>query len=304
MMIEQARKNGDWVCLQNCHVACSWMLKLESIVEDLSRESTIVHEDFRLWLTAMPSSTFPVLVLQNGLKLTNEPPQGVKAKVKNAFTSMSLEQFEAVGCKPEAWKKLLLSLTFFHAVVQERRKFGPIGWNIRYEFNLSDLECSQRTIQMFLEEKEHIPWAAMEYVLGQINYGGRVTDENDQRCLMSILRQYIVPEVLHTSYKYTPSGTYHSAATAGSTLEDISEYIRSLPPSEAPEVFGMHLNANIKSELQECRKLLHTVLAIQPRVAESAAGRTPEEVVLSVAVELLNQIPPVRQFPNVSHGVP
>lgn len=300
MMIEQARKNGDWVCLQNCHVASSWMLKLESIVEDLSRESTSVHEDFRLWLTAMPSSTIPVLVLQNGVKLTNEPPEGVKAKVKNTFKSMSPERFEAVEGKPEAWKKLLLSLAFFHAVVQERRKFGPIGWNIRYEFNLSDIECSKSTIQMFLEEKEHVPWAAMEYVVGQINYGGRVTDENDRRCLMSILRQYIVPEVLHTGYKYTPSGIYYSAATEGSTLDDISEYIRSLPPSEAPEVFGMHLNANIKSQLQESRKLLHTVLAIQPRVDELAAGRTPEEVVFSVAIELLERIPPVRHLQVIS----
>lgn len=131
MMIAQAVKTGDWVCLQNCHVAASWMLTLESIVEDIGRESSSVHQDFRLWLTSMPSSTFPVLVLQNGIKLTNEPPKGVKANLSRMYNDLSEETFEVCQAKPGPWKKLVFALSFFHAVVQERRKFGPLGWNIR-----------------------------------------------------------------------------------------------------------------------------------------------------------------------------
>lgn len=57
--------------------------------------------------------------------------------------------------------------------LQERRKFGSLGWNIRYEFNASDLECSSSTLNMFLSGQETIPWCALEYVIGQVNYGGR-----------------------------------------------------------------------------------------------------------------------------------
>jgi hypothetical protein len=57
--------------------------------------------------------------------------------------------------------------------LQERRKFGPLGWNICYEFNASDLECSSSTLRMFLGAAEAIPWEALEYVIGQVNYGGR-----------------------------------------------------------------------------------------------------------------------------------
>lgn len=46
--------------------------------------------------------------------------------------------------KPEKWKKLFLSLTFFHAIVRERRRYGPLGWNLRYDFNDSDFRISMR----------------------------------------------------------------------------------------------------------------------------------------------------------------
>ena len=145
--------------------------------------------------------------------------------------------------------------------IQERRKFGPIGWNIRYEFNTSDVECSMMTMRMFLSEQEQIPWPALEFVIGQINYGGRVTDDLDRRCLMSILRQYITPKVLTENYKLTPSGTYYIPSDGD--LESYREYIKTLPATEAPEVFGMHPNANIVFQLQETRRLVDTILSIQ-----------------------------------------
>ncbi|KAG2448089.1 hypothetical protein HYH02_007114 [Chlamydomonas schloesseri] len=292
MLINQAVKTGDWVCLQNCHLASSWMLRLEEKVEELSKDSSAVHPEFRLWLTSMPSKVFPVLVLQNGIKLTNEPPKGVKANVNRTYNDLTAEALEACPAKPEPFKKLLFSLSFFHAVVQERRKFGPLGWNIRYEFNTSDLECSAMTLRMFLSEQENIPWPALEYVVGQINYGGRVTDDLDRRCLMSILRQYITPRVLDDAYKFTPSGLYYSPNAEGS-LEDYRDYIRGLPATEAPEVFGMHSNANISFQLQETRKLVDAVLSIQPRVSGGSSGKGSDEVVSELAAELQAALPPL-----------
>eukprot|EP00879_Flechtneria_rotunda_P011225 GHRR01011724.1.p1 GENE.GHRR01011724.1~~GHRR01011724.1.p1 ORF type:complete len:1363 (+),score=486.85 GHRR01011724.1:1838-5926(+) len=175
-MIKQAAGAGDWVCLQNCHLAASWMRRLEEKVEELADEhsgNSQVHPDFRLWLTSMPSPVFPVLVLQNGFKLTNEAPRGVKSNIGRTYNDTGNNVLDSCLSKPSEWKRLLFTLSFFHAVVQKRRKFGPLGWNIRYEFNTSDLECSRSTLHMFLSEQEHIPWDALQYVIGEVNYGGR-----------------------------------------------------------------------------------------------------------------------------------
>jgi len=138
--ILKSRQNGDWVCLENCHLSISWMPKLEEIQEDVNENE--VHPNYRLWLTSMPTKHFPDSILQSGIKITNEPPKGIKQNLKGIFLNIKEESFEGSN-KPYQFKKLLFSLAFFHAVILERRKFGPLGWNIPYEWMNSDFETSK-----------------------------------------------------------------------------------------------------------------------------------------------------------------
>jgi dynein heavy chain len=229
-------------------LAKSFMPELDKLIFEIQERAQKedgggIHKDFRLYLTSLPADYFPVSVLQNGVKMTNEPPKGFKANLLRSFgTLIKEEDYEGVA-KAVPWKKLLTGLLFFHANMQERRKFGPLGWNIRYAFDESDLETSIAVLRRFLEEQATIPWDALNYVTGQINYGGRVTDDWDRRTLMAILSIYMVPAILDEGYKFSSSGTYFAPA-AGSLVQTMA-YFDTLPLADDPEVFGMHENANV-----------------------------------------------------------
>lgn len=251
-----------------------------------------IHEHFRLFLTSNPVSYFPVSILQNGMKLTNEPPKGIKANLSKTYEDFSEDKLsEVTPEKQEAWRKILLSLSLFHAVVQERRKFGPLGWNIIYEFNESDLETSLTICKNLLDSQESIPWEAIRFVTGEINYGGRVTDEQDIRCLNAILFSYLKPDILKADYQFTESPHYLSIDQV--TLPAYKTYVASLPEYDSPEVFGMHSNANIALHLRDSNKAISTILEIQPKDVQVSAKQSPEEMVFAICEQLQSKLPSI-----------
>lgn len=115
--------------LQNCHVYEKWLPRLEELLEEM-RENRAVADSFRLILTSAPCNAFPVPILQNGLKITNEPPKGIRANLLKSLSAYDDAKLD--DCmNPMVWRKLVFSISFFHAALQERRKFGPLGFNIK-----------------------------------------------------------------------------------------------------------------------------------------------------------------------------
>lgn len=288
-LIEEAQQTGQWVLLQNCHLAASWMSDLERICENIDPDQ--VNKDFRLWLTSMPSKHFPVSVLQNGVKMTNEPPKGLRQNVNNFYYQLN-DDMLTVTDKPDAFRKLLFGLAFFHANVQERKKFGPLGWNIPYEFNDSDLDISKRQLEMFLNEYSEIPYKVLNFMTSYINYGGRVTDDKDLRLIDIILRDYFCPDIITVGYKFSASGNYRTIdANADSPHQDYVDYISQLPYNAGPEVFGMHANATISSDQAETYETFDILVSLQPRTA-TGAGKSREELISEVAADIEARLPP------------
>ncbi|XP_063775637.1 dynein axonemal heavy chain 6 [Pseudophryne corroboree] len=286
-MVKDAMKSGNWIFLQNCHLAVSWMLPMEELIKSFTEPNVSMNENFRLFLSSMPSRTFPVTVLQNSVKVTNEPPKGLRANIRRAFTEITPTFFEEhlLGRK---WRKVIFGICFFHAIIQERKKFGPLGWNICYEFTDSDRECALLNLNLYCQEGR-IPWDALTYITGDITYGGRVTDAWDQRCLRTILRRFFSPETLEDNYLYSSSGIYFSPDA--DSLQCYKEYIENLPLTDDPEIFGMHENANLAFQRKETSTLINTILDVQPRSTAQGGGKSNDEIVSELAASILSKLP-------------
>jgi dynein heavy chain len=264
------------------------MNELEKIVLAFAEGADTIHPDFRLFLTSMPAPYFPVSVLQNSVKVTTEPPKGLKANLKRTYTAMNQEFLDKCS-KPEVWRKLLFCLSFNHAILQERRKFGPLGFNIRYEFNDSDLHTTFTMLQLFLDTQDEVAWDALTFVTGHINYGGRVTDDNDRICLLRTLHKYCNPEAIRDGYMFSSSGIYY--APKDGSYQSYMDYIETFPLNDHPEVFGLHTNANINSMETDSLNNVNTILEIQPRLIGGGGGLTPDEVVIQKSAGLLERLP-------------
>ncbi|CAM9936766.1 unnamed protein product [Ectocarpus sp. 6 AP-2014] len=258
-LMVSGRDNGDWVCLQNCHLAVSWLPTLEQILEKANAIPEDTHADFRLWLTSSPSPRFPVAVLQNGIKITNEPPKGLRANLMRAFNDLKEEEYESCSAA-RAFKKLCFSLVFFNALILERRKFGAVGWNIPYEWMNSDLKAAMMQVRMYVEEQDDVPWDTLNVIVADVTYGGRVTDVWDKRTIASIMRLYFDPGLLDDSYRFSESGTYY--APSEGSLEELKEYTRGLPVEDPPETFGLHPNADITFQQNFTNNTLGTIIAL------------------------------------------
>eukprot|EP01105_Mastigella_eilhardi_P018534 TRINITY_DN42_c0_g2_i2.p1 TRINITY_DN42_c0_g2~~TRINITY_DN42_c0_g2_i2.p1 ORF type:complete len:4316 (+),score=1161.39 TRINITY_DN42_c0_g2_i2:1869-12950(+) len=287
-MIQEAMEKGLWVLLQNCHLATSWMPTLEKILEGMNLEKC--HKDFRLWLTSMPTSKFPISVLQNSVKMTNEPPKGIKANMLRTYAQFDDNFLTSCGDKTNQWKKMLFGLCFFHATILERRKFGPLGWNIPYEFTNGDLNICVRQLKMFIAEYEEIPYKVMCFLAGTINYGGRITDMWDMRTLSTLLSGAYCPAVLDDDFSFSQSGLYKSPPPF--TAKEYMTFLRQLPLNDHPEVFGLHDNADITYHLSTVQAIFSSMQLLESSSASAgSSSASREQMIQSFTTEIQATLP-------------
>jgi dynein heavy chain len=289
-LIQQGQNEGLWVCLQNCHLATSWMPSLEKIFEDMDYVNT--SDNFRLWLTSYPSDKFPVSILQKGVKITNEPPTGLKDNLLKSYVNDPVKNKDFYnGCpgNQEMFAKLLYGIAFFHAVVQERRTFGALGWNIPYGFNDSDFDISVQQLQMFINESED-PYEALSYLIGECNYGGRVTDDWDRRLITTILEDFLNPRIANSSNYLFSDAAECYGLPAKIDYQDFVNHIQSLPQIHPPQVFGLNTNAGITRDLQDSHHLLNSVLKAYGEVQSGAIGET-DKYIMTLCSDILSKLP-------------
>eukprot|EP01065_Artemidia_motanka_P049557 TRINITY_DN8237_c0_g2_i2.p1 TRINITY_DN8237_c0_g2~~TRINITY_DN8237_c0_g2_i2.p1 ORF type:complete len:4421 (+),score=1611.35 TRINITY_DN8237_c0_g2_i2:1465-13263(+) len=305
-LVTAAHEQGDWVLLQNCHLGLRFLAALEKHLSDLPAqaegEDAGAHSDARIWITAEPTPHFPIGLLQMGIKLTNEPPAGIRAGLKRTFAAGSgaVTQEIIESFRRSEWRPLLFALTFMHSLIQERRKFGAIGFCVPYEFNAGDLAASLLFLTNHFMQRgddvrgdrasSQISYDTIRFMVAKIQYGGRVTDSRDAMLLSTIAEHLLSPAVLEEGFCFAPRYRLPVLEEVGryrDFLDDSDEY----PDTDTPAVFGLHPNADIAYRTQTARQLLSTLISIQPKEVATAGGMSREQRVDQEAAALERSLP-------------
>uniref|UniRef100_A0A8B9HXB2 Dynein, axonemal, heavy chain 11 n=1 Tax=Astyanax mexicanus TaxID=7994 RepID=A0A8B9HXB2_ASTMX len=260
--LEAAALKGHWVILQNVHLVKHWLVRLSDLLELSGRNA---DPQYRVFLTGQPAPSpdqhiIPRAILENSLKLTNEPPTGMSASLHAALSNFNQDTLEMCSHEQE-FKLLLFSLCYFHACVSERRKFGPQGWNCCYPFNTGDLSISTSVLYNCLEANSKVPWEDLCYLVGEIMYGGHITDEWDRRLCRTQLQELFNPKLFEGELFLCPG----FPAPPDLDYAGYHRYVDETLPAENPSLYSLHPNAEIEFMTVTSDSLFRTLLELQPR---------------------------------------
>lgn len=252
--VEECIRTGDWIILQNCHLAPASMKMLERIIDNLAPDTT--HPDFRLWVTSKPTVEFPISILRNSVKVIDEEPKDF-CKIMNR-----LHNNEKNFCDSKLsakHKQSFYSLCYFHDIIRGRQDYGSIGWNEPYRFTEFDLQMSVKYLLSILNEYEDAIVDLLQFIVAECIYGGHIFDRLDKLCLETILK-YILFPLQHEEGK---SAEYFSDADYCRHSASLAEFMSHMSTVTMSSVYELHTNAELFKEKRETTELIENILIIE-----------------------------------------
>jgi dynein heavy chain, axonemal len=287
--LEMAHRQGHWVILNNVHLMPNWLIELEKKLDEFALEGS--HKRFRLFLSSDASNAIPIGILNRCIKITNEPPAGLRANIKRAFASLNRENFEESDSK---MKSILFGLCHFHAVMLERKMYGPMGYNMMYPFSIGDLRDSSVILANYMDNSGggKIPWADLRYLFGEIMYGGHIVNDFDRKLCGSYLDCFMREELLDEMEMYPFNEDEKGLSFMCPAPQGYDKYLEHIDQTmtvETPIAFGLHTNAEIDFRTTMSNRILQTILELQPRDASAGDGASPDDVSKEITIDILDR---------------
>ncbi|RLN89500.1 hypothetical protein BBJ28_00002039 [Nothophytophthora sp. Chile5] len=337
--LQMSVENGHWIILNNVHLMPKWMLELDKWLEQLAKASKsasyatlrsnlsgakegggiaarTLHPNFRLFITSDPSPQIPIAVLERSIKITNEPPTGLRANVKRAFCCFPKADVDELEPRTRC---ILFALCYFHSLMLERKKFGPQGFNMSYPFAASDLLASSTVLRNYMDNAPaRVPWPDLRYLFGEIMYGGHIVNALD-RLVAATYLQYFLRDDLLDELSMLPFGDEASGGSGGgggtsgadnggggsgaggagdagdgasstgqqrrdflapklsAGFDRILEHVHVSLLNETPSAFGLHPNAEVAFRTENGQRLLQTMVLLAAKEEDPQDSDTSDE---------------------------
>lgn len=307
--IHESIEKGSWVLLQNCHLGLGFMQELDENLKD-SDFVARMHDEFRIWMTCEPVNNFPLGLLQRAVKVTNEPPIGMRAGMKRTMKMVvTPDVIEKIDHR--YWRNLTFILSFMHSVVQERRKFGALGWCVPYEFNYSDLEASMTYIEKYLTEvldiqqgvvnnqnqNPNLAYDVIKTMVCDIQYGGKIHDNLDRELMTAFGNKFLKEQLVNESNGVLvdiKSGSKKNdnpyKIPSGSEHQNFVDAIEDFFAIDTPELFFLHPNADVTFRMGETRSMINTLMETRPKDSGGSDGEGRDQVVQNMANNMITKV--------------
>ncbi|GFR12638.1 cytoplasmic dynein 2 heavy chain 1 [Trichonephila clavata] len=239
---------GRWLCLKNLHLVTHW---LPTLLKEISYLKP--SPNFRLWLTSEVHSSFSPVLLEMCVKVTYEAPPGIRRNMQRTYDSWNSSFLSKGGSAVRA--RSIFVLSFFHAVLQERRSYIPQGWTKFYEFSSADLRVAAEVIdRICLNSEQKIQWEYIQGLFETAVYGGRIDVLFDSRVLSSYLKEFFNSKVVSSSGRNLLGGKLSVPSSVD--YKEHLQAIRSLPDTDSPSLFGLPENIERSAQCNSSRKMI------------------------------------------------
>ena len=308
-LIERAHEEGLWLIVENLHLAIHFLPQLDALCERLADSSHAVHTDHRLFLTSYPTAPFPLSVLHSSLKVAVQPALGLRANLLALYSRDPLRHSTFFLSSPHAstLHSLTFALSFFHALLRERKRYLGVGFTADYRFSDADYFISLRQLAAFVNEEGAgqngggggggrrsgvSSYAALRYLIGELNYGGAVTDEWDRRLIRTLLRRCINEQTARERHVLRRVDGFEYSVPAMGDGGSLLSYINSLPEQTSPDVLGLHPNAAISAQRRSTQQLLSSLLlTMNEHHSDVASANSLNHTVDAIAASIIKQLP-------------
>uniref|UniRef100_A0A7S4VS10 Dynein heavy chain n=1 Tax=Alexandrium monilatum TaxID=311494 RepID=A0A7S4VS10_9DINO len=267
-----ASKSGQWVLLKNVHLAIKWLIELEKKLYSMNPS-----QNFRLFLTLEFNPRIPANLIRLSRVYVFEPPSGVKASLQRSFTQVL--SADRTDRQPVERCRLHFLLAFLHAVVLERLRYFPVGWSKKYEFSDADQACGRDVIDAWVDNvsqggklsnisPDKIPWDAIQAILGEAMYGGRVDNEFDHVILKAFIKHLFREESFNSDFFLNTalSEEHRLRSPDGRKRGDFLTWIESLPAKGSPTWIGLPEHAEQMLRINRANHTLGRWLLLQGAV--------------------------------------